>query len=86
MVDLLVAALPEFQQDATVAIAGIPASRMISNNLANVSHEPLAVFAGAVRTAFSVAVGALCQSDCLQAPVQSVVPFTLTGETDLLSR
>jgi hypothetical protein len=49
MVDRLVGALPELRQNAA-----IPVIRVISNNLANLRHEPLVVFAGAVGSAFPI--------------------------------
>jgi hypothetical protein len=86
MVNTLSSALLKLWEDPTVTIAGIPAARVVSYNRSNAGHQFLVFFAGAVRTVFPVVVGALRETDRLQALVQSVILFTLTGETNFLSR
>jgi len=85
MINRFAGALLKLRQDAPISIAGIPAARMVSYDRSYVSQQSLVVFAGASMFS-SVVVGALRQADRLKAPVQAVVLFTLTGETDFLGR
>jgi len=80
MVNTLSSALLKLWEDPTVTVI-----RVVSYNRSNAGHQFLVFFAGA--SAFDpVVVGALRETDRLQALVQSVILFTLTGETNFLSR
>jgi hypothetical protein len=80
MIHPLAGALPEFRQNPSISVIW-----MLLDNRSYVSHQSLVVLAGA--SAFDpVVVGALRKPGRPKAPIQSVVLFTLTSETDFLSR
>lgn len=79
MVDRLSGALLKLGQNAPVAVTGV-----VSNDGSNMPHQLLVLFAGAVRAALPVIVGALRKFNRSKAPVQPALLSVLIHQADFL--